>query len=78
MRECLRAWAEIPATSEPSPFASELFDVDADDTTEKPSLNGEEAVSFMLSLRECEGVIVIGAGGEANVVRPGLAEWEAG
>lgn len=49
-------------------MASEPFDVDADDTTEKLLLNGEEAASFMLSLRECEGVIVIGAGGEPNLV----------
>jgi hypothetical protein len=33
-------------------------------------------VSFVLSLRECEGVIVIGGGTEANVVRPGPGECE--
>ena len=41
-------------------------------------LNGEEAVSFTLSLREWEGVIVIGAGGEPNVVLPAPGECGAG
>ena len=60
------SWNECESVCAPSLIASEPFDVDAGDTTEKLHQNGEEAVSFTLSLRGCEGVIVIGTGGERN------------